>query len=132
MLTICVESSATSASRMRLSLAVRFSTATPRLLTVCSRRFWAAPRSERRVLRVVMAAIDLVDERLGGRVGGDDGGGGGPVDAAAGEEVEAGGLGGADVVEGDVHDVVGRGVGADLEGGSAGSRDDDGVVARPP
>ena len=55
LLTIWLESSATSASRMRLSAAVRFSTLTPRLAMVCSRRFCAAPRSERRVFSVVIA-----------------------------------------------------------------------------
>src|SRR5437762_12639722 len=36
-------SDAMSVSRMRDSDADRFSTATPRLATVCSRRFWTAP-----------------------------------------------------------------------------------------
>jgi hypothetical protein len=44
-----------SASRMRLSEAVRFSTATLRLLMVWSNRFWMAPRSARCVDTVLMA-----------------------------------------------------------------------------
>jgi hypothetical protein len=36
-------SAAMSVSRIRDSEADRFSTATPRLATVCSRRFWTAP-----------------------------------------------------------------------------------------
>ena len=42
-------------SRMRLSDAERFSTATLRLLMVCSNRFWTAPRSPRRVDVAVIA-----------------------------------------------------------------------------
>ena len=43
-----VISEAISASRIRLSAALRFSMETPRLLMVCSIRFWKAPRSFRR------------------------------------------------------------------------------------
>jgi hypothetical protein len=46
---------AMSASRMRLSDAVRFSTATLRLLMVWSNRFWMAPRSARVVDTDLMA-----------------------------------------------------------------------------
>src|SRR4051794_25166743 len=48
-------SCAMSASRMRLSDAVRFSTATLRLLMVWSNRFWMAPRSARVDDTVLMA-----------------------------------------------------------------------------
>ena len=48
-------SCAMSASRMRLSEAVRFSTATLRLLMVCSNRFWIAPRLARVVETVPIA-----------------------------------------------------------------------------
>jgi hypothetical protein len=44
-----------SVSRMRLSEAVRFSTATLRLLMVWSNRFWIAPRLARWVETVLMA-----------------------------------------------------------------------------
>src|SRR3954451_11341828 len=49
-------SDAMSVSRIRDSAADRFSTATPRLATVCSRRFWTAPRLDRAVETVAMAA----------------------------------------------------------------------------
>ena len=49
-------SEAMSVSRMRLSEAVRFSTATLRLLIVCSKRFCTAPRSDRVVDTLVIAS----------------------------------------------------------------------------
>src|SRR3954454_7842257 len=48
-------SAAMSVSRMRDSDADRFSTATPRLATVCSRRFWTAPKALRCVDTVEIA-----------------------------------------------------------------------------
>src|SRR3954465_9706375 len=48
-------SDAMSVSRMRDSEADRFSTATPRLATVCSRRFCPAPNPPRRADTVEMA-----------------------------------------------------------------------------
>src|SRR4051812_50095775 len=66
-------SCAMSASRMRLSEAVRFSTATLRLLMVWSNRFWIAPRSARwgetrlmAVSRALMAADAPVAAGNGG------------------------------------------------------------------
>ena len=54
---------ATSRSRMRDSDAARFSAATARLLTVCSRRFCAAPKVPRRVLISAMAvSTDAMSE----------------------------------------------------------------------
>src|SRR5437588_742942 len=57
-----------SVSRMRDSDAERFSTATPRLLTVCSRRFWTAPNWLR-----CEEAVDLRQRRLHFGVGGGPG-----------------------------------------------------------
>src|SRR5205823_14717116 len=53
-------SDAMSVSRMRLSEAERFSWATDRFVTVCSRRFWVAPRLARAVETLAMAVSIVV------------------------------------------------------------------------
>ena len=52
---VAVENLSASESRIRDSDAARFSTVTPRLATVCSRRFWTAPKAPRWADTVEMA-----------------------------------------------------------------------------